>query len=85
MLLIFRWLSQLARRLDVWGDPDCTWVLRATRNSDEARHPESIRKSVRVSGRRLICGSPLAPESVDHWPGVKAENRLVVPRGRALQ
>ena len=65
MLMSIRGITQLARRLDVWGDHECTWLLLATHNSDEVRPPESRRKSVRVSGRRLVRGSPLGPESTD--------------------
>ena len=47
----------------------------ATRDSDEVRHPESMRKSVRVLGRRLDRRSPLLPESAYYWHGVKGESR----------
>ena len=78
MRMIARGIAQLARRPDVWGDHECTRMLRATHNSDEVRHPEPMRKSLRDSGRRLVRGSPLVPESVDSWPGVGAGGRLEV-------
>ena len=74
MLMIARGITQLARRLDVWGDHECAWLLRATHSSDEVRRPESMRESVRVSGRRLVRGSPLVPESVDFSPGESTQD-----------
>ena len=78
-LMIALGVTQLVRRLGVWGDPECMWLLRATHNSDEVRHPESIRKSFRAPACSVVRGFPLVPGSTDYWPGVKSESRPDVP------
>ena len=75
MLSIVRGVTQLACCLEVWGDPECIWLHRATHNSDEVRHPGSKRKAARATGRRLGRGSTYAPESVERWPDKKEESR----------
>ena len=69
MLKIVRGITQLARRFEVWGDPECMWLIRASHYSHEIRHPWLRRESVPATGRRIVRGPPHAPKSVDFWPG----------------
>ena len=83
VMLVIRGVAQLARRLKVLIDGECKWMLRATRNSDEVRHPSDKRLPTSTSARRLVRGSPDVVASQDFWPGVKARNRppAVCPDG----
>ena len=74
-LLVLRGATQLACRLLVLGNSDSVWLLRATHNSDDVRHPFEKRRSVRTTARRLVRGSPEVDSSVDQWPGTKTPNR----------
>ena len=80
-----RGITQLVRRLEAWGAPECAWSLRASHNTGEICRPGPKRKSVRVAGRRLARGSTHVPESVDYWSGTEVESRLSVtlPDGEA--
>ena len=48
---------------------------RAYRGADELRDPHSRRACAQTTGRRLVRATPVAQESSDFWPGVKAAGR----------
>ena len=75
VLLVIREVSQLALRLQVSGNRQYSWTLRATHNSDEVRYPSDKRRSTCASARRLVRGSPAVDASEDFWPGGKARGR----------
>ena len=53
-------------------------MLRATRNSDEARNPFEKRRPVRSTARRLARGFRCVEKSVGRRPGKKTSNRPAI-------
>ena len=54
------------------ADSPCAWLLRATHSSDDSRVPYEKRRSTSTTARRMARGDPKVPESMDWWPGEKA-------------
>ena len=65
VVLVIRGATQLACRLKNVGNPSRTWLLRATRSSDESRFPFAKRRSELTTTRRVVRGGPGDPKSVD--------------------
>ena len=66
VVLVIRGATQLAHRLDVLGNNECKWLLRATHNSDETRNPSEVRRSVGTTTRGLVRGSPTVGQYADY-------------------
>ena len=78
VLLGLRGATQLACRLNVLGDSECVWLLRATRNSGDVRDPFEKRRSSRATARRLVRGLPSVEASEDQGEGDQSEDQGIV-------
>ena len=75
VLLVFRGVTRLVRRLQISDYRECKWMLRATQNSDEVRYPSDKRRSTCTSARRLVRGPPDVNAPEDFWPGTRVRSR----------
>ena len=68
VMLVIRGATQLACRLKRRGDPERTWVLRATHSPGEGRFPFAQPRSECATARRIVRGHPGARCSAAFWP-----------------